>query len=107
MAYVFLIGAILCEVMATLALRVAARGRTAFYVLVVAGYAGGFVGLILVLRQGLALGVAYGIWVACGVALTAVASKFLFAEPLTRRMLAGIALIVAGVLVVELGAAAV
>ena len=55
---------------------------------------------------GLALGVAYGIWAAAGVALTAVASRFLFAEPLTRRMLAGIGLIVVGVLLVELGAAA-
>jgi small multidrug resistance pump len=105
MAYVFLVAAILCEVMATLSLRVAALGRKPFYVLVVLGYAGGFLGLIGVLRQGLALGLAYGIWVACGVALTAVASKFLFREPLTRRMLAGIGLIVAGVLLVELGAA--
>ena len=49
-------------------------------------------------------GVAYGIWAASGVALTAVASKALFKEPLTALMMGGIALIIAGVLLVELGA---
>lgn len=51
------------------------------------------------------LGVAYGIWAAAGVALTAVASRFLFGEPLTRRMLAGMGFIVIGVLLIEFGAA--
>ena len=54
--------------------------------------------------EGLGLGVAYGIWAASGVALTAVASKALFKEPLTALMMGGIALIIAGVLLVELGA---
>ena len=40
-----------------------------------------------------------------GVALTAVLSKFLFKEPLTLIMGAGIALIVGGVLLIEIGAA--
>ena len=54
---------------------------------------------------GLGIGVAYGIWAASGVALTAVASKFLFKEPFTWVMALGIALIIGGVLLVELGAA--
>ena len=49
--------------------------------------------------------IAYGIWSAGGVAVTAIASRFLFGEPLTRIMVAGIALIMAGVLFVELGSA--
>ena len=56
-------------------------------------------------QGGLALGVAYGIWSAGGVAVTAIASRLLFGEPLTRTMVAGIAFIMAGVLLVELGSA--
>jgi small multidrug resistance pump len=50
------------------------------------------------------IGIAYGVWAAAGVALTAVAGKVLFAEPLTRVTGAGIGCIIAGVLLVELGA---
>ncbi|MFE0349877.1 DMT family transporter [Streptomyces griseoluteus] len=49
-------------------------------------------------------GVAYGIRGAAGVALTAVASRALFGEPLTRVTGAGICLIAVGVLCIELGA---
>ena len=51
------------------------------------------------------LGVGLGIWAACGVALTAILSKLLFDEPFSWIMAAGIALVVGGVLLVELGAA--
>ena len=40
-----------------------------------------------------------------GVALTAILSRVLFQEPLTRVMSLGIALILGGVLLIELGAA--
>ncbi|MEZ0492787.1 multidrug efflux SMR transporter [Kineococcus sp. TBRC 1896] len=101
--WVLLAGAVLSEVTATLALR-AANDRPGWFVLVVAGYAAAFVLLAAVLRTGLSLGVAYGLWAATGVTLTAVAGAFLFAEPLTPVMGGGIALVVAGVLLVELGA---
>lgn len=104
MAWVFLIGAILSEVIATLSLRASVGGRKAWYVSVTVGYLLAFVLLSLALGQGLALGVAYGIWAAAGVALTAIASKFAFQEPFTRIMAAGIALIMGGVLLVEIGA---
>ena len=104
MQYLLLIAAILCEVSATLALRVAARGRVSFYALVLIGYTVAFTLLWASLRQGMPLGVAYGIWAAAGVALTAIASRVLFREPLTPKMVGGIALIVVGVLLVELGA---
>jgi small multidrug resistance pump len=51
------------------------------------------------------LGVAYGIWAAAGVALTAVIGRLLFKEPFTWLMGLGILLIVGGVLCIELGAA--
>jgi small multidrug resistance pump len=52
----------------------------------------------------MAIGVAYGIWAASGVALTAVAAHILFREPFTRIMGLGIVLIAGGVLLIELGA---
>ena len=102
-AWPWLAGAILSEVGATLALR-AATDRPAWSVLTAVGYTASFVFLAVVLRRGMAIGVAYGIWAASGVALTAVLARFIFGEPLTRTMALGILLIAAGVLVVELGA---
>jgi small multidrug resistance pump len=63
-----------------------------------------FVMLTLTLAAGMPLGVAYGIWAAAGVALTAVISKVLFKEPLTWLMGFGIVLIIGGVLLIEVGA---
>lgn len=83
MAYLFLAGAVVSEVAGTLSLRVAVGGRRRFYAAVVASYLLAFTLLALTLDAGLGLGVAYGIWAAAGVALTAIASKVLFAEPLT------------------------
>lgn len=108
MTYLFLVLAIVLEVAGTLSLRMATTSsiRRALWLLAVAvGYAGAFVGLTLALAGGMALGVAYGIWAASGVALTAVVSRLLFKEPLTKLMAFGIALIIAGVLMIELGAA--
>lgn len=105
MQYLLLAAAIVSEVVATLSLRVAATGRSTFYPIVAAGYLAAFAALLGTLRMGMPLGVAYGIWVAAGVAVTAVASRVLFDEPLTRRMVVGIVLIAVGVLVVEVGAA--
>ncbi len=48
--------------------------------------------LWLALSLGVPVGIAYGIWTACGVALVAVIAKFLFKEPLTPVMMLGIAL---------------
>lgn len=106
MSGVYLVAAIASETTGTLSLKLAADDRgLRWYCLVVAGYLGAFAMLTLALKEGLPLGVAYGIWSAGGVAVTAIASRLLFAEPLTRTMVAGIALIMAGVLLVELGSA--
>src|SRR5699024_700867 len=90
------------EVSATLSLR-GALDHPALYVVVVLGYALSFGFLALVLRRGMALGVAYGIWAACGVVLTAVLSALLFGEPFTAMTATGIVLVAAGVAVVEIG----
>lgn len=104
-AWLLLIPAILVEVMASLALK-GALEHPALYVVVVIGYLSGFILLAKILRTGMALGVAYGIWGATGVALTAVGSLLIFGEPITALMGIGIIVIIAGVLCVELGAQA-
>ncbi|MFB2585417.1 DMT family transporter [Herbiconiux liukaitaii] len=99
----FLLGAaILTEVSASLSLK-AALDHPGWYVLVVAGYLAAFVLLAFVLRAGMPLGVAYGVWGALGVALTAGFAALLFGETLTPVMLVGIAMVMAGVLAVEIG----
>lgn len=104
MMWFFLAVAILAEVAATMSLRAAVTGSRVWYAPVAAGYLLAFTMLSFALQQGMGIGVAYGIWAAAGVAVTAVLSKWIFAEALTPLMAAGIVLIAAGVLLVELGA---
>jgi small multidrug resistance pump len=103
MAWVFLAAAVVLEVVGTLALRVAASGRRRWYVVVAVAYSGAFAALTATLASGVPLGVAYGTWAAVGVALTAIASRVLYREALTPVMGLGIALIAAGVLLIEVG----
>ena len=106
MSGVYLVAAIASETTGTLSLKLASDGRgLRWYGAVMAAYLGAFAMLTLALKEGLGLGVAYGIWSAGGVAVTAIASRYLFGEPLTRTMVVGIALIMAGVLLVETGGA--
>ena len=102
-AWLALGGAVVSEVSATLALR-QALNQPGFYVVVGIGYALAFILLSLTLKAGMPLGVAYGLWGALGVALTAVLSMLVFGEPITVLVALGIALIMAGVLLVEVGA---
>ena len=102
-----LAGAIIIEVIATLSLRASDGFRKRLWIIpVVVGYAASFYLLWVSLSLGMPVGVAYGVWTACGVALVAVIARFLFAEPLTPVMGLGIALIVAGVITIELVGAA-
>lgn len=94
--------AIVLEVAATLALR-AAIDQPWWAILTVAGYAGAFVALSLLLRLGAKIGIVYGIWAASGVVLTAITAAILFGEPLTLTIGIGIALVIGGVLLVETG----
>jgi small multidrug resistance pump len=105
MNWLYLILAIICEVGATLSIRASEGMRDKRWLpAIIGGYIAAFVLLSLALAQGLALGVAYGIWAAAGVATTAVLARAIFKEPLTKTMAGGIAVIAAAVLIVELGA---
>jgi small multidrug resistance pump len=101
-----LAGAILVEVVATLSLRASDGFRKkAWIVPVILGYLASFYLLWVSLSLGMPVGIAYGVWTACGVALVAVIARVLFKEPLTWVMMLGIALIVTGVLTIELAGA--
>ncbi len=106
MSWLFLISAIIFEVSATLSLRMASTGRRRWWIAVAVGYIVAFTMLIFALSSGMALGVAYGIWAASGVALTAILSNVLFKERLTLVMSIGILVVIGGVLMIELGSGA-
>lgn len=100
--WLLLIAAILTEVTASLTLK-AALDRPLLFIVVAAGFISAFAFLTGVLRRGMPLGVAYGIWSATGVALTTTLSSVIYDEPLTAVMGVGLVLIVGGVLLVEMG----
>ena len=104
MTWLLLGAAIGCELGATMALR-ASDGlrRWRWLPAVLTGYGVSFGLLALALARGLPVGIAYGIWAATGVALTAVVAHLAFGDPFTRRMGAGLALIAVGILLVRLG----
>lgn len=95
-------GAILAEVTGTMSLR-AAVDQPAWIPVVIIAYLVAFTLLGLVLRAGVPIGIAYGIWGAAGVALTAVLGMGIFDEMLSGTAIAGIGLIIVGVVLVETG----
>lgn len=101
--WLLLAGAITSEVTGSLALK-GALDHAALYVLVALGFTLAFAFLTGSLRHGMPLGIAYGIWAAAGVALTALLSTVIYDEPFTLVMAIGLVLIMGGVLLVEIGA---
>lgn len=95
-------GAIITEVSATLALK-AALDAPWWYLLVIFGYLAAFGLLAVCLRLGMGISVAYGVWGAIGITLTALMSALVFDEALTGLMVLGMVLILAGVICVERG----
>ena len=100
--YLLLLLAIGAEVLATSALK-ASEGFTRLLpsLAVVAGYGVAFTCLSLTLRT-LPLGVAYAIWSGVGTALVAVVGWLVYRQQLDLAAVAGITLIVAGTLVLNL-----
>ena len=105
MSWLFLIGAILSEVGATTALKLSdGFTRLVPSIAVVVGYVAAFGLLSQALARGMGIGVAYGVWAAAGVALVAIIGAVFLGESLTWVQVGGIALVIAGVLALELGA---
>jgi multidrug transporter EmrE-like cation transporter len=95
--------AIVTEVAATVALRFTdGFTRLVPSAVVVAGYGVSFWLLALVLRQ-LSIGTTYAVWSAAGTALIATLGMFAFGEPATALKLGSLALIIIGVVGLNLG----
>jgi len=105
MGYIFLSIAIIGEVIATSFLKLTSGDKSVWwaYPIVGVGYVLAFTMLSLSLGKGIPLGIAYAIWAGVGVVLVAIISWLVFHEPLTLVQVLGMALIVAGVTMLELG----
>lgn len=102
MPYVFLFLAIICEVMGTTALTASNQfTKLVPSLLTVAGYGLAFYFFSFSLRA-IPVGVAYAIWGGVGIVLVTLIGFFYFKQQLDGPALAGIALIVTGVLVMQL-----
>lgn len=101
MPYVYLAIAIVAEVIATSALK-ASEGfsKTLPSIVVVAGYGIAFYCLSLTLRS-VPVGVAYAIWSGVGIVLVTAVGWIAFGQKLDAPALIGMALIVAGVVVMQ------
>lgn len=102
MNYLFLAIAITCEVVATTALKqTEGFTRLAPSLVTVAGYALAFYFLSLPLRA-LPVGVVYAVWSGVGIVLITAIGWIWFRQALDLPALVGMALILAGVLVINL-----
>lgn len=102
MTYLYLLVAIVAEVIATSALK-ASDGFTRLMpsLIVVVGYGVAFFCLSLVLRT-MPVGIAYAIWSGVGIVLVAGIGVVAFGQKLDLAAIIGLGLIIAGVLVVNL-----
>lgn len=105
MGYLFLALAIVGEVIATTFLKFTSGDKQYWWAwaVVVVGYVFAFGMLSQSLSKGVPLGVAYGIWAAVGVVLVAIVSWLVFHESLTWVQIVGMALVVGGVALIEIG----
>ncbi len=102
MPWLYLAIAIISEVLATSALK-AADGFTRWLpsALVIAGYGSAFYFLSLTLRA-IPIGIAYAVWSGAGVTLISLIGWVVYHQSLDLAALVGIALIVAGVVVLNI-----
>lgn len=102
--WLFMAAAILTEVAGTLAMKYGshhdtrALGLGVMYVMLVLSYTA----LAMAVRR-IPLAVAYGAWESLGLVLITLCSAWLFAEPLGATKLAAIAVIIAGIVLLEQG----
>jgi len=104
MQWLYLAIAIVCEVIATSALK-ASEGFTRLTpsVVVVLGYVVAFYCLSLTLRS-IAVGIVYAIWSGVGIVLISLVGWLLFGQTLSWVALLGMGLITVGVIIVNMAA---
>lgn len=101
-AYTYLAIAICAEVIATVSMKAVKGLSTPLpLVLIIAGYVTAFWMLTLVVRT-VPVGVAYAVWAGMGIVMVSVAALFLYGQKLDVPAMLGMALIVLGVVVIQL-----
>lgn len=104
--WVLLAAAILSEVTATTALKLSdGFSRFGPTSVVIAGYAASFFLLAQILTRDVSLGVVYAIWSALGVAIIVLVDVIWFGERLSGFQVAGLFLVVVGVIALQVGGA--
>jgi small multidrug resistance pump len=99
-AYYLLAIAICAEVIGTVSMK-AVKGFSTPIPLVIVGYAIAFWMLTLVVRT-IPVGVAYAVWAGMGIVMVSIAALFIYGQKLDLPAIAGMGLIVAGVVVIQL-----
>jgi small multidrug resistance pump len=101
MSYLYLAIAIVSEVIGTAALKASNEFTNLVpSLIVVAGYASAFYFLTLTLRT-IPVGIAYAIWAGAGIVLICLVSWILYKQSLDAPAILGIALIAAGVVLIN------
>lgn len=101
-AYYYLAIAICAEVIATVSMKAVKGLSTPLpLVLVIVGYGIAFFMLTLVVRS-IPVGIAYAIWAGMGIVMVSIAALFIYGQRLDVPAMAGMGLIVAGVVVIQL-----
>jgi small multidrug resistance pump len=101
-AYYLLAIAICAEVLATVSMKAVKGLSTPLpLLLVIVGYAVAFWMLTLVVRS-IPVGVAYAVWAGMGIVMVSIAALFVYGQKLDLPAIAGMGLIVAGVVVIQL-----
>lgn len=106
MTYLYLLGAIFAEVGSTSLLK-STEGFSRLWptVLCLAGYAASFALLAVSISRGMQTDVAYALWSAIGTAMIVAIAVIFLGSPLSAGKVVGVALIIAGVVTVNLSGA--
>jgi small multidrug resistance pump len=101
-AYYLLAIAICAEVIATVSMKAVKGLSTPLpLLLVIVGYGVAFWMLTLVVRS-IPVGVAYAVWAGMGIVMVSIAALFIYGQKLDVPAMLGMAMIVAGVVVIQL-----
>lgn len=99
--YIYLAIAIVAEVIATTSMKaLAGFSRPLPLLLVIVGYSLSFWMLAMVVKT-IPVGIAYAIWAGLGIVLVSVAAAFIYGQKLDLPAALGMALIIAGVVVIQ------
>lgn len=106
MAYLFLIVAIVAEVIATSLLK-STEGFSRLWptVACLAGYSVAFLMLAQAIERGMQVGIGYALWSAIGTTLIVIVGVLFLSEPLSAMKVVGVSLVIAGVVTLNLAGA--